>query len=57
MTDKDDCVPWRFKPLVIYNSEVARGLVHTEEWQEIMTALQMEFDDWDDPDASTAQEG
>lgn len=39
-------MPERFKVLADYNAEVARGLVHTEDWCHYMACLQREFDDW-----------
>ena len=30
--------------LAVYNAEVARGLVHTQEWQERMKVLQQKYD-------------
>ena len=30
--------------LATYNSEAARGIVHTQEWQRYMSGLQREFD-------------
>ena len=32
--------------LAIYNAEVARGIVHTPEWDAKMAELQREFDAW-----------
>jgi hypothetical protein len=34
-----------FELLAAYNAEVARGIVHTPEWDERMTRLQAEYDD------------
>jgi hypothetical protein len=39
-------MPSRFDKLATYNSEVARGLVHTPEWQKQMAELQREFHAW-----------
>jgi hypothetical protein len=39
-------MPSRFNKLAVYNAEVARGLVHTPEWQEQMAELQREFYAW-----------
>jgi len=33
----------RYTPLAAYNSEVARGIIHTEKWQEKMKKLQTEY--------------
>lgn len=35
---------YRFEALAKYNGEVARGIVHTEEWRAEMAADQREFD-------------
>lgn len=39
-------MPEKFDELARYNSEVARGLVHTDAWRSKMAALQAEFDRW-----------
>jgi hypothetical protein len=39
-------MPEKFKPLATYNSEVARGVVHTPQWTAQMRMLQQEFDAW-----------
>jgi hypothetical protein len=39
-------MPGPFEALAQYNSERARGLVHTPEWDARMAALQAEFDEW-----------
>jgi hypothetical protein len=39
-------MPGPFEALAQYNSERARGLLHTPEWDERMAALQAEFDRW-----------
>lgn len=39
-------MPDKFVPLAYYNSEVSRGVVHTEEYATQMAALQSEFDEW-----------
>lgn len=39
-------MPQRFKPLATYNSEVARGIVHTSQWSSRMALLQNDFDEW-----------
>jgi hypothetical protein len=39
-------MPDKFHALATYNSEVARGIVHTAEWDDRMAALQAEFDQW-----------
>lgn len=31
--------------LALYNSEVARGIVHTDEWKAVMAALQKRFNE------------
>ncbi|MGE5829739.1 MAG: hypothetical protein ACM30G_15465 [Micromonosporaceae bacterium] len=35
-----------FHHLAVYNAEVARGLIHTPEWDERMAVAQAEFDRW-----------
>lgn len=35
----------RFSGLATYNSEAARGIVHTKKWEEKMSALQKEYDE------------
>lgn len=39
-------IPDKFKPLAEYSAEVARGLVHTLEYERKMNILQREFEDW-----------
>ena len=39
-------MPGEFHVLATYNSEVARGLVHTPEWAARMAELQARFDRW-----------
>lgn len=34
----------RYLPLAVYNSEVERGIVHTDEWKQKMSKLQSEYD-------------
>jgi len=34
-----------YELLADYNSEVSRGIVHTEEWREKMEEIQKDFDD------------
>lgn len=34
----------KYVPLAIFNSETARGLIHTEEWKLQMKKLQAEYD-------------
>lgn len=34
----------RVEDLAIYNAEIARGIVHTPEWDEQMQRLQEQFD-------------
>jgi hypothetical protein len=35
----------RFRVLAEYNSEVARGIIHTEAWKQKMAVLQREYDE------------
>ncbi len=35
--------PYEFADLATYNSEVARGIVHTEEWKRLMALRQEQF--------------
>ena len=35
----------KFQPLAIYNSEVARGVIHTQAWVNEMMILQEQYDD------------
>jgi hypothetical protein len=37
-------MPDKFNPLARYNAEVARGIMHTPEWDAQMAALQREYD-------------
>ena len=37
--------PDSFEMLAVYNSERARGIVHTPEWDARMAALQVKFDE------------
>ena len=39
-------MPGKFEPLAAYNAEVARGIVHTAEWDARMGRLQEEFWQW-----------
>jgi hypothetical protein len=39
-------MPGKFDVLAAYNAEVARGIVHTPEWDAKMAGLQREFDQW-----------
>lgn len=39
-------MPWHFERLAGYNSEVDRGIVHTQEYDARMAALQKEFEAW-----------
>jgi hypothetical protein len=39
-------MPGKFNALAIYNAEIARGIVHTQEWDARMAALQEEFWQW-----------
>ena len=39
-------MPQKFEALAVYNAEVARGIVHTPEWDARMADLQREFDHW-----------
>jgi hypothetical protein len=39
-TDRPD----RFERLAVYNAEVGRGIVHTEEYDKQMAALQRQWD-------------
>jgi hypothetical protein len=41
-----DPMPAVFHSLSTYNSELARGLLHTPEWKEKMAELQRDFDAW-----------
>ena len=41
----EDTIIARFQPLAVYNAEVARGIVHTREWDAKMAELQREFDE------------
>ncbi len=43
---KWDPLPAEFAGLTTYNSEVARGLVHTPEWAARMARLQVEYEAW-----------
>lgn len=47
---KKRTMPTKFFPLAEYNSEVARGLVHTKEHKRRMRALQEEFNWWNNPE-------
>jgi hypothetical protein len=40
--------PFEFMELATYNSEVARGLLHTPEWKAKMAAEQERFNRWRD---------
>lgn len=46
MFDRKEPMPYRFYELAVYNSEVARGIVHTDEWNEKMRTEREAFDDW-----------
>ncbi len=46
MRKKAERMPEMFERLAIYNSEVARGLVHTPDYDEQMADLQASFDKW-----------
>ena len=37
---------YRWAQLALYNAEVSRGLVHTDEWKAAMAVQQAEFDAW-----------
>lgn len=39
-------MPVTFNELARYNAEVARGIVHTAEWDERMAKAQREFAEW-----------
>ena len=39
-------MPGKFEALAVYNAEVARGIMHTPEWDARMAALQEELDQW-----------
>lgn len=39
-------MPEEFDALARYNTEVARGIVHTNDWKEQMQALQVKFEEW-----------
>lgn len=39
-------LPDRFRPLARFNSERTRGLIHTPEWGDQMSRLQVDFDTW-----------
>lgn len=39
-------LPLKFNPLTVYNAEVARGLVHTAEYDRRMGRLNDEFREW-----------
>ena len=41
-------MPQKFEVLAVYNAEVARGIVHTPEWDARMAALQAEYDQSDE---------
>ncbi len=43
---RHESLPEKFDKLARYNSEVARGLVHTVEWAVQMNDLQREFVLW-----------
>ena len=45
-TDQPDPLPHKFDKLARYNTEVARGVVHTVTWVEQMVGLQAEFNLW-----------
>ena len=49
-------MPDKFHALAVYNSERARGIVHTAEWDGRMAALQAEFDQWQYPATAEAQQ-
>jgi hypothetical protein len=42
---KDRCERSKYTDLAQYNSEVARGLMHTDEWKRQMSELQKAFND------------
>jgi hypothetical protein len=42
-------MPQKFETLAVYNAEVARGIVHTAEWDARMAELQQEFGQWQQP--------
>lgn len=46
LEEQREQAPTEFDPLARYNSEVARGLVHTPEWQAEMAVLQQRFNEW-----------
>ena len=39
-------MPQKFEILAVYNAEVARGIMHTPQWDVKMADLQREFDRW-----------
>jgi hypothetical protein len=39
-------MPAEFGQLAAYNAEVARGIVHTAEWDAAMASLQRQFNEW-----------
>jgi hypothetical protein len=41
-----DPMPKKYCQLATYNSECARGLVHTPQWVEFMESLQTQFNVW-----------
>lgn len=42
----DRRMPERFEVLARFNSEVDRGITHTDTWRAYMALLQTEFDAW-----------
>lgn len=39
-------MPGKFEILAVYNGEVARGIVHTADWDARMATLQAEYEQW-----------
>lgn len=39
-------MPTKFWTLVTYNSEIARGIMHTEKWKRKMDLLHKVFNEW-----------
>lgn len=46
LIERGPVMPAEFNPLAQYNGEIARGLVHTPEWQAQMAGLQKRFNEW-----------
>jgi len=42
---RKDYPPYEFQDLAVYNSERARGIVHTEEWDQRMAIQQRLFNE------------